>query len=202
MDETMEIDSGNFQALTRETEGFEDEQAVLSPAGPSRDTFRDIQVKVHIRRPERDSWVYMGRGIVTQEVTGHSSRVVVRTVSTGKVMTVFCETSDLQAEKRGNFVVIGCVEGSRVISWSLNALNNAETLRLLASIELACYRAKQALIDPRIHTKARRRVERVIKDDRRRRHRRRKDQEAMIDAFANQQLNADPRATEAGPPGE
>lgn len=28
--------------------------------------------------------------------------------------------SDLQAEKRGNFVVLGCVEGSRVISWSLN----------------------------------------------------------------------------------
>jgi hypothetical protein len=93
MDETMEIDSGNFQALTRETEEFEDAQgkfllyparimptdylqsAILSPPGPSRDNFRDIQVKVHIRRPERDSWVYMGRGIVTQEVTGHSSRV-------------------------------------------------------------------------------------------------------------------------------
>jgi hypothetical protein len=42
---------------------------------PSRDNFRDIQVKVHIRRPERDSWVYMGRGLVTQEVIGHSSRV-------------------------------------------------------------------------------------------------------------------------------
>ena len=26
----------------------------------------------------------------------------------------------LQAERRGNFVVIGCVEGSRVVSWSLN----------------------------------------------------------------------------------
>ena len=30
------------------------------------------------------------------------------------------QSSDLQAEKRGNFVVIGCVDGSRVISWSLN----------------------------------------------------------------------------------
>jgi hypothetical protein len=50
--------------------------ATLSlPVGPSRDNFRDIQVKVHIRRPERDSWVYMGRGLVTQEITGHSSRV-------------------------------------------------------------------------------------------------------------------------------
>lgn len=51
----------------------------LSLSGPPppvlRDNFRDIQVKVHIRRPERDSWVYMGRGLVTQEVTGHSSRV-------------------------------------------------------------------------------------------------------------------------------
>lgn len=36
---------------------------------------REIQVKVHIRRPERDSWVYMGRGIVSQEVIGQSSRV-------------------------------------------------------------------------------------------------------------------------------
>ncbi|KAF8230629.1 hypothetical protein L208DRAFT_105618 [Tricholoma matsutake] len=203
MDETMEVDSGmNFQSLTRETQEFGDAQATLSPVGPSRDNFRDIQVKVHIRRPERDSWVYMGRGLVTQEITGHSSRVVVRTVSTGKVMAVFSETSDLQAEKRGNFVVIGCVEGSRVVSWSFNALNNSETLRLLASIELACYRAKQALVDPRLHTKARRRIERVIKEDRRRRHRRRKDQEAMIDAFANQKLSTEPMAMEAGPPEE
>jgi hypothetical protein len=116
--------------------------------------------------------------------------------------------SDLQAEKRGNFVVIGCVEGSRVVSWSLNvsiyspksghlsiiicilmqALNNSETLRLLASIELACYKCKQAIGDPRQHSKVRRRIERLIKDDRRRRHRRRKDQEAMIDAFAKQNI--------------
>lgn len=81
-------------------------------------------------------------------------------------------------------------------------MNNAETLRLLASIELACYKAKQALVDPRLHTKARRRIERVIKDDRRRRHRRRKDQEAMIDAFANQKLSTEPMVMEAGPPGE
>jgi hypothetical protein len=45
------------------------------PAPAPRDNFRDIQVKVHIRRPERDSWVYLGRGLVTQELTGHSSRV-------------------------------------------------------------------------------------------------------------------------------
>ena len=30
------------------------------------------------------------------------------------------QSCDLQAEKRGNFVVIGCVENSRVVSWSLN----------------------------------------------------------------------------------
>jgi len=197
-DETMEVDA---EINPQPAQEFGHAQATLTSA-PSRDNFRDIQVKVHIRRPERDSWVYMGRGLVTQEVAGHSSRVVVRTVSTGKVMTVFSETSDLQAEKRGNFVVIGCVEGSRVISWSLNALNNSETLRLLASIELACYRAKQALVDPRLHSKARRRIERVIKEDRRRRHRRRKDQEAMIDAFAKQKLSTEPMAVEAGPPGE
>jgi len=71
------------------------------------------------------------------------------------------------------------------------ALNNSETLRLLASIELACYRCKQALVDPRTHVKTRRRIERIIKDDRRRRHRRRKDQDAMIDAFAKQSINTD-----------
>lgn len=80
-------------------------------------------------------------------------------------------------------------------------MNNSDTLRLLASIELACYRCKQALMDPRLHSKARRKIERVIKDDRRRRHRRRKDQEAMIDAFARQSLtNEVPPPTVSLPP--
>lgn len=108
--------------------------------------------------------MYLGRGIVTQEVTGHSSRVgaittelyiltvdlivvlVVRTVSTGKVMAIFSEVgdillfndpphfapkgSDIQAEKRGNFVVIGCVEASRVVSWSLNVRCIVATIRI------------------------------------------------------------------------
>ncbi|KAF8898818.1 hypothetical protein BD779DRAFT_1485677 [Infundibulicybe gibba] len=201
----MEVDAtmnaGAIQNVTHKHEGqsvFPDAVAQQVPTGSASSSFRDIQVKVHIRRPERDSWVYLGRGLVTQEVSGHSSRVVVRSTSTGKIMAIFNETSDLQAEKRGNFVVIGCVEGSRVVSWSLNALNNSETLRLLASIELACYRCKQALSDPRLHTKVRRRIERVIKDDRRRRHRRRKDQESMIDAFAKQNLGNE--STGAGPP--
>ncbi|THH20236.1 hypothetical protein EW146_g1074 [Bondarzewia mesenterica] len=120
---------------------------------------------------------------------GHSSQVVVRSSSTNKIMTLFSETSDLQAEKRGNFVVVGCVEGSKVVSWSLNALNNAETLRLLASIELACYKCKQAIGDPRTHYKSRRKIDRAIKDDRRKRHRRRKDQDAMVEAFSRQALN-------------
>ncbi|KAF8641078.1 hypothetical protein AX17_000722 [Amanita inopinata Kibby_2008] len=209
MDETMEVDAAIYTAYLDTQDRFRDGQNIgvdnlLIPAhssqlpAPTRDSFREIQVKVHIRRPERDSWVYLGRGLVSQEVTGHSSRVVVRTVSTGKIMASFSEASDLQAEKRGNFVVIGCVEGSRVVSWSLNALNNSETLRLLASIELACHKCRQVLADPRLHTKARRRVERVIKDDRRRRHRRRKDQEAMVDAFAKQTLSNDAVNVEPG----
>lgn len=60
---------------------------------------------------------------------------------------------------------------------------------MLASIELACYRCRLALVDPRSHAKTRRRIERVIKDDKRRRHKRRKDQDAMIDAFSKQDLN-------------
>ncbi len=65
--------------------------------------------------------------------------VVVRHLGSGKPITTFSEASlysimdfsrkftanilqasDLQAEKRGNFVVIGCVDGTRVVSWSLN----------------------------------------------------------------------------------
>lgn len=162
-----------------------------SSAAPSSREFKDIQVKVHVRRPERDSWVYLGRALVSQEFMGQSSRVVVRSMSSGKVLVVFGEVSDLQAEKRGNFVVIGCIEGGSVVSWSLNALNNSETLRLLASVELACYRCSLAVIDPRTHSKIRRRIERTIKEDRRRRHRRRKDHDAMIDAFSRQHLDED-----------
>jgi hypothetical protein len=30
------------------------------------------------------------------------------------------QSSELQAEKRGNFVVVGCIDGPKVVSWSLN----------------------------------------------------------------------------------
>ncbi|KAF7966255.1 hypothetical protein HWV62_39429 [Athelia sp. TMB] len=196
--DTMEVDSAmDSAALERpqpplsapepSTSKILDQGPVHATMQP-RESFREIAVKVHIRRPEKDSWVYLGRALVSQEVVGQASRVVVRAVQSQKIIAVFGEMSDLQAEKRGNFVVLGCVEGSRVISWSLNALNNSETLRLMASIELACYRCKQALADPRMHNKSRRRIERVIKDDRRRRHRRRKDADAMVDAFAKQNI--------------
>ena len=37
---------------------------------------REIIVKVHIRRPERDNWAYLGRAVVAQEVIGgKSSRI-------------------------------------------------------------------------------------------------------------------------------
>ncbi|KAF6766154.1 hypothetical protein DFP72DRAFT_8496 [Ephemerocybe angulata] len=200
MAESMEVDMAVVPSIPQQegpAGGLESTSTLFAAlastvAAPARDNFRDVQVKVHIRRPERDSWMYLGRGIASQEgAGGHSSRVVVRSQSTGKVMAEFNESSDLQAEKRGNFVVISMVDGSRVVSWSLNALNNSETLRLLASIELACYRCKAAVVDPRTHVKSRRRIERIIKDDRRRRHRRRKDQDAMIDAFSKQTLSND-----------
>lgn len=132
--------------------------SIASVLPPARE-FRDIQVKVHIRRPERDSWAYLGRALVSQEVVGQSSRVgechivrqitfdlqsyphvVIRSLTSGKVLVAFGEVaslpyfpavvnlnvltqvSELQAEKRGNFVVVGCVEGSRVVSWSLNVI--------------------------------------------------------------------------------
>jgi len=197
----MEIDGAPSAPTSNHNIYHAQPESFTPQVNPSpRDNFREIQVKVHIRKPERDSWVYLGRGVVTQEMTGHSSRVVVRNLSSGKIMTTFGESSDLQAEKRGNFVVIGCIDVSRVVSWSLNALNNSETIRLLAIIELACYRCKQAVADPRLHSKARRKIERLIKDDRRKRHRRRKDQEAMIDAFAKQNLSTEQLVTSEGVP--
>jgi hypothetical protein len=202
-EETMDIDgeantaTSSYNIPQTQRDSYTPQVTQL-PTPSTKDNFREIQVKVHLRNPGKDTWTYQGRGLVAQEMTGHSSRVVVRNLSSGKIIATFSETSDLQAEKRGNFVVVSCVDGSRVVSWSLNALNNSETLRLLASIELACYRCKQALQDPRLHSKARRKIERLIKDDRRKRHRRRKDQEAMIDAFA-QNLNLS-NSQEPGPP--
>ncbi|KAI0348546.1 hypothetical protein BDW22DRAFT_1320907 [Trametopsis cervina] len=157
---------------------------MFQPNLQSQDRFREVPVKVHVRRPERDSWAYIGRGIVTQETYGQGTRIVVRALSTRKVIAAFSEGAPLQAEKRGNFVVISCVDAGRVIAWSLNALNNSETLRLLAIIELSCYSCKPTISNTEVLTSHRKRIARVIKDDRRKRHKRRKDQEAMIDAFA------------------
>jgi hypothetical protein len=116
------------------------------------------------------------------------------------------QTYEIQAEKRGNFVVIGSVEGSRVISWSLNvsghlspslsfrahcdsqALNNTETLRLLTIVELACPYCTKALDPHRMSSKTQRRIDRVIKDDRRKRHRRRKEADEVVNMFAKTNL--------------
>lgn len=177
--------------LARVWEQQQQPQPQVQPQ-PQPERHREIIVKVHIRRPEKDSWAYLGRGIVTQENVGQSTRIVVKSASTHKTMTVFGEGIPLQAERRGNFVVVGCVDGNRVVSWSLNALNNSDTLRLLASIELACSATKYPIADPRIHTIYRRRIARIIKDDRKRRHKRRRDQDALVDAFARTGLEAPP----------
>lgn len=77
-----------------------------------RESFREIAVKVHIRRPEKDSWVYLGRALVSQEVVGQASRVgtcrdwfyserpltsivptVVRAVQSQKIIAIFGEVS-------------------------------------------------------------------------------------------------------------
>lgn len=89
---------------------------LLVPHAPTltvRDNFREIQVKVHVRNPGKDTWSYQGRGVVIQELSGHSSRVgklystvhcrttndcvatVVRNLTTGKVMTTFGEVRQL-----------------------------------------------------------------------------------------------------------
>jgi len=156
---------------------------------PQREPIRDLCVKVHTRRSGKDNWTYLGRAWVSQEIVGHNSRVVVRSVASGKILVTFSDECDLQAEKRGNFVVMSCVDGNNVVCWSLNTSNNSETLKLLASIELACYKCRQALADPKTHMKGRRRIERIIKEDRRRRHRRRREEDSMVEAFGRTQLD-------------
>ncbi|KAH9950421.1 hypothetical protein B0H21DRAFT_723328 [Amylocystis lapponica] len=158
--------------LTQMDRLYQEMRALIASGAQIRD-FRDIPVKIHIRRPERD-------------LQGQHSRVVVKAASSHKTIITFGEDASLVAEKRGNFVVIGCVEGG--------ALNNSETLRLLACIDLACYACRQAVTDPGMHKSHRRRIARLIKDDRKRRHKRRREQDAMVDAFARTAL--DNRQTE------
>lgn len=86
----------------------------LPGAPQQRESFREICVKVHVRKPGRDAWTYLGRAFVTQEVIQQTSRVgeysarmlhlpakrayraptmlpVVRAAASGKVMTTFSE---------------------------------------------------------------------------------------------------------------
>ncbi|CAG8754084.1 14181_t:CDS:2, partial [Acaulospora colombiana] len=99
-----------------------------------------IPAKMHVRRPGRDNWSYIGRVGVFQELTHKAPVVVVRLQSTDKVVVAFSEHSNISVDKRGNFVVIASVEPSGVVSYSLHAQTNNDALRLLASIELAAYK--------------------------------------------------------------
>ena len=51
------------------------QHATPQPPPTVRENFREIQVKVHVRTPGKDTWAYQGRGVVTQEIMGHESRV-------------------------------------------------------------------------------------------------------------------------------
>jgi len=158
------------------------------PANTVKEVFREVPVKVHYRKASKDSWKYVGRALVSHEVYGQFSRVVLRSASSNKMLTSFSELTDVQVDKRDNFIVVACVDGLNVVSWSLNALNNAEALRLMTSIELACYRSQQAVSDPILFSRSRRRIERVVRDDRRRRHQRRKVEDELANAFAKQEI--------------
>ena len=172
--------------LTEMDRAYEQLRAAIVASSQNREPFRDISVKVHIRRPERDTWAYMGRGIVTQEIMGQSSRISMFHSNQGpharvsqhhfprsRKISVFAQDSyhvrrgmslftrlvsmtnlcsqpqgaALQAERRGNFVVIGCVEGNRVVSWSLNVrtpvpTSVAEELTLRRPASLAQWRLR------------------------------------------------------------
>jgi hypothetical protein len=93
--------------------GLSDIESIFACSAPAtKDNFREIQVKVHVRQTDKDSWLYLGRGVVTQELYGQSSRVgefktpallgnvlisffsvVVRHLGNGKPITTFSEVS-------------------------------------------------------------------------------------------------------------
>ena len=73
----------------------------------------------------------------------------------------------------------------------MKALNNSETVRLLASIELTCDSRRYAANSPQLSAH-RRLVARMIKDDRRKRHRRRKETDNLVAAFERTGLDSAP----------
>ncbi|KAG8835528.1 hypothetical protein FRC17_002757 [Serendipita sp. 399] len=140
-----------------------------------------IPAKMHIRRPGRDNWSYIGRVGIYQELSHKTPIVVVRLQSNDKTVTTFSEHSNISVDKRGNFIVVAAVEPAGVISYSLHAQTNNDALRLLESIELAAYKIGSiAGTENRQQVKMRKRIEKTIKDDRRRRHRRRKEDDALV----------------------
>ena len=94
-------------ALTKLDRLYQEMRSIVASATQARDPFRDISVKMHIRRPDRDSWTYLGRGLISQEQSriGESCGPrlstpqltvvpsVVRSAATQKVMTTFGEVS-------------------------------------------------------------------------------------------------------------
>jgi len=190
-DETMELDElviSQEEVLPQGNEPSHSTEMIPTPHRLPKELFREMQVKVHVRKQGKDMWTYVGRCTATQEILGQSSRIIIRQISSGRILVVFSELTDVQIEKRGNFVILAAVEPDGVVSWSLNALNNSETLKLLASVELACYRCGIALSNPVLHTKVRRRIEKLVKDDRRRRHKRRRDDDELVTAFDRQTI--------------
>ena len=53
--------------LTKLDRLYQEMRNIVASTTQVRDPFRDISVKVHIRRPDRDSWTYLGRGLISQE---------------------------------------------------------------------------------------------------------------------------------------
>ncbi|KAG8824865.1 hypothetical protein FRB91_010439 [Serendipita sp. 411] len=140
-----------------------------------------IPAKMHIRRPGRDNWSYIGRVGIYQELSHKTPIVVVRLQSNDKTVTTFTEHSNISVDKRGNFIVVASVEPAGVISYSLHAQTNNDALRLLESIELAAYKLGSITgNENRSQVKLRKRIEKTIKDDRRRRHKRRKEDDALV----------------------
>lgn len=132
------------RAIATSTSGFQTQSAI-----------KEVAVKVHVRRPDKDNWAYVGRAVVNEEVFGQGTRIgAQRSCLPLSVLTDHSTTSceslndsqghhriqpgmssvlsscdrtlhpsqgtPIQAEKRGNFVVVSCTEGTRVVAWSLN----------------------------------------------------------------------------------
>ena len=69
----------DFHIPFSEKHTLDDQDMLLSSKSVERpsdeEALQDLSVKIHIRRAGRDSWTYLGRAYVSQDISGQSHRI-------------------------------------------------------------------------------------------------------------------------------